>query len=117
MKPTWQGTLYFDISDLLEYARVNTTLSGIQRVSMLTISKILATYETPCLRLIAYHPVTRKIECYEPDRFFDGTFDQPDFVRCFELDSLELAGKRQLTLRAYIKRKYRTFYKKYYHKA
>ena len=97
-----RGKLYFDITDVLEFARFNATLSGIQRVSLMTINKLLELYGNDLVYLIAYHPVKKKIEFYDASILFNINYNQVNFCNIFELESY-----RNLDLAEYISHKYK----------
>ena len=102
----WRGTLYFDITDLLEYARFNTTLSGIQRVTVLTLGKIFERFDEPRVSLIAFHPLDKSIQSYEATFFRGFVYDQTKFCRAFRLNPQRQVGWGEWSLTEYIARKY-----------
>jgi glycosyltransferase involved in cell wall biosynthesis len=78
--------IYFDITDLMEYGRYNSTLSGIQRVSVMLINKIVTVHGPDGLRLIAFHPLKKVVCTYSSDLFAgDFIYDQAMFCNTFDL--------------------------------
>ena len=78
--------VYFDITDVLEYARGHATLSGIPRTTLAMVSHLVTAHGPDRLRLIAYHPVRRRIETYDASCLAGGwRYDQAAFCRQFGL--------------------------------
>lgn len=106
--------LFFDITDLLEYARKNATLSGIQRVSVELISNLLREHGSDRLKLIAYHPILKRPVAYDADYFAPGCeYRQDDFCDHFGLRPAAPNGD----LEQYLTQKYRNTWKASFHKA
>lgn len=105
--PSNTRRIYFDITDMLEYGRYNSTLSGIQRVAVMLINRIVNVHGADALRLIAFHPVKKSIMTYA-STFFRGDFvyDQALFCRHFDLALEQGAGFGRHDLDAYINAKY-----------
>ena len=99
--------VYFDITDLMEYGRYNSTLSGIQRVAVMLINRIINVHGAEALDLIAFHPVKRTIVTY-PSTFFLGQFnyDQALFCNQFGLAVEQNLDFGRRDLNSYIKKKY-----------
>lgn len=79
-------TYYFDITDILRYACFNSTVSGIQRVTLNMIGELVAKHGPRKIRLVGYHPIQRQI--LELDSSWcspDYRFDQNEFARWFRL--------------------------------
>ena len=112
----WRGTLYFDISALLQYARSNDTLTGIQRVEILAISKILERFAEPNLRLIGYHPDDKRVKCWESDFFRQPEIALKELSECFKVRRKIKAGSKNLSLKSYIAHKYDPGIKSRFHK-
>ena len=53
----YQGSVFFDLTDMLEHARHHNTLSGITRTSLQIIGHLIEQYGTETIRLIGWHPV------------------------------------------------------------
>lgn len=84
-------TYVMDITDVLEYARHNSTLSGIQRVSLRAIGHLVATRPGQ-VRLIAYHPLQGKVVELATDWCSpDYDFSQDDFFAWFGIADRTLA--------------------------
>jgi glycosyltransferase involved in cell wall biosynthesis len=83
-----KNTVYFDISDLFEYALGNDRLSGIQRVTVRLSAQIMAAHGRERFKFMAYHP--RHEQLYEVDSSWcteDFDFSRRDFSRKFRLSS------------------------------
>jgi glycosyltransferase involved in cell wall biosynthesis len=108
-------TIYYDISDTLEYARHNATLSGIPRVSIQLVSHIVNKHGTDKFHLIGWHPIRQRIISFDAS-YFSGNYeyDQEDFCRHFGLSRNAIGGP---SLRAYLKRKYGRSWKRPVHHA
>jgi len=78
--------IYYDISDILEYARHNSSVSGIQRVSLSKISYIINTYGANSIRLIGYHPDKKAVVTSTAVHFIGAYhYDQVAFCSYFGL--------------------------------
>jgi glycosyltransferase involved in cell wall biosynthesis len=99
--------LYVDVSDFLEYARFNSTLTGIQRVSAVLINRLVKRLGVDGFRLIAYHPNKRTIQTYSPEHFAgDYVYDQLRYCAYFDL-LLEYGDTvHPVSLRAYVRKRY-----------
>lgn len=78
--------IYFDITDIIDYAKYNSRVSGIQRVQLKIISHLIQKYGGEAIRCLYYdHHIKKMIE-------FDGTivFSQPEFNPEWLLGSLQL---------------------------
>ena len=105
--------LFFDITDLLEYARKNTTLSGIQRVYVELISNLLQEHGPEKLRLIAFHPILKRPVSYDPEYFGPGfEYQQSDFCEYFGLHS----SLHNPNLDNYLAKKYQNSWKTSFHR-
>lgn len=102
---------YFDITDVLEYARHNTTLSGIQRVSLRIIGYLVEKYGPDRIQLIVYHP-THRVVVTADARFFTSryTFEREAFCEYFALD-------KKIDFETYLMRKYGTTARHNFHRA
>ena len=99
--------VYFDITDLMEYGRYNSTLSGIQRVAVMLINRIVNVHGADALHLIAFHPVKKSIVTYASTFFLgDFTYDQSLFCKQFGLVVESGGGFGRHDLEAYIRAKY-----------
>jgi hypothetical protein len=103
---------YFDVTDILEYSRFNSTLSGIQRVSLRIIGYLVEKYGSERIRLIAYHP-TRRVVISADSSFLNAryTFEKNAFCDYFALD------KHYYEFDEYLKRKYKNKNKRKFHRA
>lgn len=104
---TNKGRIYFDITDLMEYARRHSTLSGIQRVAVMLINKIVNIHGPEAVRLIAFHPIKKSILAYGSSHFSgEYSYDQTAFSRQFglEVEQNDIFGRRDLA--GYINKKY-----------
>jgi glycosyltransferase involved in cell wall biosynthesis len=90
--------IYYDISDIFEYARHNSSISGIQRVSISKINYIVNKYGPDSIRLIGYHPDKKVIVTYEAD-YFRGVYDyeQAAFCAHFGLRIVNRCGSQGVT--------------------
>jgi hypothetical protein len=61
--------VYFDVSDLMQYCQHNTTLSGIQRVAVMSIARIIKIHGTGSIDLIGYHPIKRRAVVFSSKHF------------------------------------------------
>ena len=101
---------HFDITDVLEFARFNATLSGIQRVSLRIIGHLLEQHGRDRIRLIAFHPTLRRV--VEIDSTFlhpNYSFNQEDFCKHCNLSS-------EISLKIYLKKKYMQRNKRRFHR-
>jgi glycosyltransferase involved in cell wall biosynthesis len=98
------GVVHFDITEILEYARHNATLSGIQRVTTEIITHIVNRHGTDKLRLIGWHPLRHRIVSFDAS-YFSGNYkyDQEDFCRHFGVARPPIGGA---SLKFYLDRKY-----------
>ena len=101
--------IYFDITDIVDFSRANTTPTGIQRVSLRIISNLIDSYGSDKIRLIAYHPMQDSPIVIDAD-FLDAdyTFDRGALYEHCGL------GTHQ-TLEGYARLRYPSRYKKFFH--
>lgn len=101
---------YFDITDVLEFARFNATLSGIQRVSLRIIGHLVDKYSSDRIRLIAFHPILRKVVEIDSS-FLTGSysFEQQSFCN-------HLALHDNFSFKSYLREKYPRRYKRRFHR-
>ena len=100
---------YFDITDILEFARFNSTVSGIQRFSLRIIGYLVEKYGSDSIRLIAYHP-TRNVVISA-----DASFLHPKYS--FERDTFcDNFALPHSTLKEYINNKFASKFKRRFHK-
>jgi glycosyltransferase involved in cell wall biosynthesis len=110
--------IYFDITDLMEYGRYNSTLSGIQRVAVMLINRIVNVHGADALHLIAFHPVKKSVVTYASTFFLgDFTYDQTLFCKQFGLAVEEGGGFGRRDLESYINAKYGRGLKAQIHKS
>lgn len=77
-------TIHFDITDVLEFARFNTTLTGIQRVLIQLISKLVNQHGANRIRLIGHHPTLHRLASWDASYFAgDYHYEQADFCYHF----------------------------------
>jgi len=109
--------LYIDITDLLEYARYNSTLSGIQRVSVMLITHFVERCGVDSFRLIGYHPNKKTVEMYSPEHFSRNyDYDQFKFCSNFGVSIVSHASnERKYELHTYVKERYSNSLKRYVH--
>ncbi|HEX6000718.1 MAG TPA: hypothetical protein VFZ16_15185, partial [Hyphomicrobiaceae bacterium] len=97
--------IYYDITDILEYARTHDTLSGIQRVSIQLLTHFVNKHGADKLRLIAWHPIQKRILVFDASYFAgDYRYDQDEFCRRFLLKKIPI--KLIFSLGLYRKAKY-----------
>lgn len=96
-----------DISDLLEYARHYASVTGIQRVTIKLISKLIAEFGADHVDIIAFEPKSRSF-LRASAAFFDHEFvyDQASFCSYFGLTP-ERGRNPDSSLRSYVERRYR----------
>lgn len=88
--------VYYDITDILDYARKHTTVSGIQRVSFNVLSRLVTKHGADEVRVSAYHPRLRRWLWYDASFFAgDYAYDRDCFVHYFGLDLPFFAWLRQ----------------------
>jgi glycosyltransferase involved in cell wall biosynthesis len=95
-------TIHFDLTDVLEYARHNTTLSGIQTMLVRVLNEMVDAYGQERIRLIGYHPNLKRLVSWEPS-YFAGPFkyEHSDFCSRFGLTTADVP-----TLREFVESKY-----------
>ncbi len=76
--------VYYDISDIVDYARYDTTVSGIQRVSLAILARLATRHGSDELRALVVNPQSGRLVWYDA-AFFAGhhDFDRDSFVRHF----------------------------------
>ncbi len=105
--------IYFDVSDVVEFARSNDRLSGIQRVSIEIIKYLSQVQGGENLRLICYHPLFRRMLWFSAEPFDASyVYDQAEFCRHFCID-YRAAGVRRL--RDHLKKRYKSSLKRAFH--
>lgn len=77
-------TVYYDITDVLEYAQAHSTPSGIQRASLEILSQLVNRHGPEQVRVLVYHPSLRCVASHDA-AYFAGqfAFDQASFNRAF----------------------------------
>src|SRR5690349_22972694 len=108
-----QFQIYYDITDVLEYARYNATLSGIQRFSIELLALIIKKQQNTRIKVIAFHPVLKRVVVASVDYFAIGSYDQEDFCRAFSMTPRTIIPK---TLDRYIAAKYNSRSRRHFHK-
>jgi len=105
--------IYFDVSDVVEFVRSNTRLSGIQRVSVEIVKYLSERRGDHDLRLLCYHPTLKRMVWFSAEPF-DGNyrFDHSEFCRYFAISHRKEGGVR---IREYLKRRYRNPAKRLFH--
>ena len=94
--------LFYDITDILEFARENATLSGIQRFSLEILTELVSRQGPERLRLIAFHPTKKKVVTFESSYFNKHfRYNQSDFCSAF---NIPIGGSRELE--NYLEQKY-----------
>lgn len=105
--------IYFDVSDVVEFVRSNTRLSGIQRVSVEIIKYLSGRSADHELRLICYHPTLKRMVWFSAAPFGeDYGFDHSEFCRYFAI-----AHRREGSIRIkdHLKKRYRSPAKRLFH--
>jgi glycosyltransferase involved in cell wall biosynthesis len=102
---TSQTTIYFDLSDLLEYARTHETLSGVQRVAVMLLNRVLASRGPAAVRILAFHP-DRKVMLSYGAEFFAGAYDYSGAELCRVFGVRPRAGGGPQTLEGYVLARY-----------
>jgi glycosyltransferase involved in cell wall biosynthesis len=90
--------IYYDMTDVLEYARHNSTVSGVQRFSIQMLSHIVNKHGADLVRIIAFLPSQNKLSSFDAS-FFRGEYiyNRNQFLNYFMSDDID----------AYIRKKYR----------
>lgn len=105
--------IYFDVSDVVEFVRSNTRLSGIQRVSVEIIKYLSGRSADHELRLICYHPVLKRMVWFPAAPFGPGyVFDHAGFCKYFAIVPRRDGALR---IRDYLKKRYRSAAKRLFH--
>src|SRR6185437_16887857 len=84
-------SIYFDLTDALEYARHHERIAGIPRVSLRIIAHLAAKHGHGAVKLIAWH--RSKSAAFELGNSWctpDYEYDQREFARWFDLDRQRL---------------------------
>lgn len=90
-------TLYYDISEIFNYVQYQSTVSGIQRVSLNILSCLARQHGGEELRVVAWHPRKRGFRSYDPSFFArGGAFEGDLFIRRFGLVHPLVAAARSL---------------------
>ncbi|MGO1077947.1 glycosyltransferase family 4 protein [Inquilinus sp. CA228] len=108
-----QPVIYFDVSDVVEFVRSNTRLSGIQRVSLEIVKYLSEHRGDHDLRLICYHPTLKRMVWFSAKPFSRNySFDHSGFCRYFGI-----VPRREGTIRIkeYLKKRYRSSAKRLFH--
>ncbi|SHF53602.1 Glycosyltransferase involved in cell wall bisynthesis [Kaistia soli DSM 19436] len=97
--------LFIDVSDLVDYARDNSSLSGIQRVSIEVIRRYANSISARNVKLIRFDPRTGDLSYHDID-FFSGAyrFDHREFCRYFGVSGSD----GSVDLNDYLRRRYRS---------
>ena len=103
--------VYFDITDLLEYARYNTSLSGIQRMTTMMLNRIVVSRGVAAIRLIAYDRQSNSI-CWFPADNFNGRFE---YEQEAFLDGFGIKPQPKVSLNAYLTLKYEGSFRRRLH--
>lgn len=70
------ATVYFDITDIVQFARRSNRLTGIQRVEFNLINLLSRKYGGACIRCVFFHPQRRVYLEFDPaERVDDAEFD------------------------------------------
>lgn len=101
---------YFDLTDVLAFARYNSTLSGIQRVSLRIIGHLIEKHGRERIKLIAFHPNLRRVVEIKSDFLTpDYSFDMNEFAAHCELQT-------DAPLKSYLRYKYKKSYERRFHR-
>ena len=96
-------TIYYDITDILAYARRHSTLGGIQRVSIELLYLLATKNGNERLKVIAFHPTTQRVVSFDVNYFTRPfEYDQQDFCEAFGL-----GAEMPSDLQQYVDRKYK----------
>ena len=88
---TSKRSVYFDLTDVLEYARQYDTVSGIPRAGLVIAGHIIEKHGRDAARLVAWHPVKASFFELENDWCTsDYEFDRREFSKWFDLDRTQL---------------------------
>lgn len=78
--------VYYDISDIVDYARYDTTVSGIQRVSLALLARLADRHGSGDLRVLVADPRSGRLAWYEAGYFAaHREFDRDSFVHHFSV--------------------------------
>lgn len=105
--------IYFDVSDVVEFVRSNTRLSGIQRVSVEIVKTLSEQRGDHELRLICHHPTLKRMVWFSAAPFGRGyVFDHTGFCKYFAI-----AHRREgsLRIKEHLKKRYRSSAKRLFH--
>lgn len=68
-------TIYLDVTDIIEYARHNKRVSGIQRVQVKIISCLVQRFGSDAVRCVFFHPREQRMVEFDPK----PVFSHPEF--------------------------------------
>src|SRR5882757_4489750 len=106
-------TIYFDVSDVIVFARSNTRLSGIQRVSMEIIKHLSKNYRDHDIRLICYHPIVKRVVWFSSKPFSGNyAFNHSEFCKYFNIDH---RSEGSVKIGEYLRKRYKSPLGRYYH--
>ncbi len=81
-----RSAIYFDITDIVRYASINTTVTGIQRSALNIIRSVVRADEARPIYGLVKHPVTGAFKVADLS-FMRDRYDLTDFVARFEIPS------------------------------
>src|SRR5262245_12942151 len=103
--------IYYDITDLLDYARSHDRLTGIQRVSTQLINRIVNKRGPNAFQLISYHPIWQRIVSFSAAYFAgEKQYRHDEFAEHFELRS------PNANLHVYVESRYGSGAIRHYHR-
>jgi glycosyltransferase involved in cell wall biosynthesis len=101
--------IYFDVTDIVNYAQVDSRVSGIQRVQARIISNLRKKLGPGNVQAIYAHPTSGGIFAFDPSKAFESTdFDAIEFLQLLNLhQASRIPPKNQVRkyLRPYDNRK------------
>ena len=86
--------IYVDVSDLIAYALANSTLSGIQRVSVMVLNKLVNAGLAANIRLLSFNRSSGEISSYSAE-LFKGNFSYDQEAFCAYFRVRPTAGRSQ----------------------
>lgn len=104
-------TIHFELTDLIQFARSHTTLTGIQRVLIQILSEMVNAHGPDRIRVVGYHPTRNRFASWDASYFAAPfRYDQADFCSRFGIPS-KLEG---IALRSFVERKYGSRFVEYH---
>jgi glycosyltransferase involved in cell wall biosynthesis len=96
---------YFDVTDIVRYARGNTRVSGIQRVQLNLIGDLVHKHGGQLIRCTFEHPDTREMFEFDPSPLFeDAEYDAEVLLRRLGLNRGGRLFPSQAAIRSYLRK-------------